>query len=153
MTQTLWSERPEKTCEIARQIAADLKGGEVIALCGELGSGKTAFTAFLAEALGCRETVTSPTFVIFNRYASGRLTVNHFDMYRISGFDDLYTTGYFDVAGQPDSVTVIEWAERVLGDIPCPDYRIAITRDPAGEPLRRQFVIEKKEDGYASAGV
>ncbi|HNX15313.1 MAG TPA: tRNA (adenosine(37)-N6)-threonylcarbamoyltransferase complex ATPase subunit type 1 TsaE [Oscillospiraceae bacterium] len=112
---------------LAQKFAEELRGGEVIAFFGDLGSGKTTFTSALAKALGCPETVTSPTFVIMNRY-SGRLVVNHFDMYRINDFDGLYSTGYFDVAGQPDSVTLIEWSENIIDLIPQPLYKIVVSQ-------------------------
>lgn len=113
----------EKTAAVAAQLAAQMRGGEVIAFFGDLGSGKTAFTTAFAAALGCPETVTSPTFVIMNRYR-GRLTVNHFDMYRIHDLDSLFSIGYFDVAGQNDSVTLIEWCENVIDFISPPDIVI-----------------------------
>ena len=114
------------TVKIAAQFADCLRGGETVLFFGELGSGKTTFTASLAAALGCSETVTSPTFVIMNRYR-GRLTVNHFDMYRIDSFDSLYGTGYFDVAGEPDSVTLVEWGENVADFLPPPDYTVRVS--------------------------
>lgn len=121
----------EETAGLAEKIARSLRGGEVIALFGDLGSGKTAFCSALAEKLGCPQTVTSPTFVIFNRYR-GRFTVNHFDMYRISTFDELYDTGYFDAAGAGDSVTLIEWAENIIDFIPEPDIIIKAGMTPDG---------------------
>ena len=126
----------KETEALAQKLANELRGGEVIAFFGDLGSGKTTFTSALATALGCPETVTSPTFVIMNRYC-GRLIVNHFDMYRISDFDGLYSTGYFDVAGQPDSVTLIEWSENIIDLIPEPTIRVYVT--PGTTPDERIF--------------
>ncbi|HOP12269.1 MAG TPA: tRNA (adenosine(37)-N6)-threonylcarbamoyltransferase complex ATPase subunit type 1 TsaE [Oscillospiraceae bacterium] len=132
-----------ETEALAQKLAGELCGGEVVAFFGDLGSGKTTFTSALAAALGCPETVTSPTFVIYNRY-TGRLAVNHFDMYRINDFDGLYSTGYFDVAGQPDSVTLIEWSEHIIDLIPEPTMCVYVT--PGKTPNERifEFTEEKK---------
>jgi tRNA threonylcarbamoyladenosine biosynthesis protein TsaE len=76
------------------KIAEKLSGGEVIALFGGMGMGKTAFTRGLARGLGISEGVSSPTFALVHEY-HGRLDVYHFDMFRVSGWDDLYSTGFF----------------------------------------------------------
>jgi len=120
-----------QTREIAGQFARVLKGGEVVAFRGGLGAGKTTFTSALAAALECREPVASPTFTLMNTY-HGRLTVHHFDVYRISDEDSLYNIGYFDVAGQPDTVTLIEWSENVAEFLPPFDYVIDIEVLPDG---------------------
>lgn len=132
----------KETEALAQEFADELRGGEVIAFFGDLGSGKTTFTSALARALGCPETVTSPTFVIMNRY-EGRLVVNHFDMYRVNDFDGFYSTGYFDVAGQPDSVTLIEWSENIIDFIPPPSHQIRISRGAA--PDERIFEFSEGE--------
>ena len=133
----------KETEALAQKLANELRGGEVIAFFGDLGSGKTTFTSALARALGCLETVTSPTFVIMNRYC-GRFVINHFDMYRISNFDGLYSTGYFDVAGQPDSVTLIEWSEHIIDLIPPPTYKIVISQCTTPNERIFEFTEEKK---------
>ena len=97
----------QDTYDIAKKIATDLKGGEVILLSGDLGAGKTTFTKGLALALGVQDTVTSPTFTFMKSY-EGRLTLYHFDMYRAENEDELYELGladYLDMGG----VCVIEW--------------------------------------------
>lgn len=93
---------------LAKKIADSLKGGETILLNGDLGAGKTTFTKSLAKGLGIDEVVTSPTFTILNNYESGRLPLNHLDMYRIESPDELYETGVEDVL-LDTGVTVIEW--------------------------------------------
>ena len=85
----------QDTYAAAAELAAGLHGGEVIAFTGPMGTGKTAFTRGLVAALGGADVVSSPTFAIVNEY-SARLTVKHFDMYRIQGSEDLYSTGFFD---------------------------------------------------------
>ena len=110
------------TEKLAARLAEKLRGGEVIAFTGSMGMGKTAFTRGLVEALGGGDVVSSPTFALVNEYAA-RLTVQHFDMYRVSGWDDLYSTGFFDYL-DTDSVLVIEWSENIDGELPENTIRI-----------------------------
>ncbi len=98
----------EETYDIARKLADELDGGEVILLNGELGAGKTTFTKGLAAALGVKAEVTSPTFNILNVYEDGRLKLNHLDMYRVDSADELEELGISECFDS-DSVTVIEW--------------------------------------------
>ena len=110
------------TEKLAARLAEKLRGGEVIAFTGSMGMGKTAFTRGLVEALGRGGVVSGPTFALVNEYAA-RLTVQHFDMYRVSGWDDLYSTGFFDYL-DTDSVLVIEWSENIDGALPENTIRI-----------------------------
>lgn len=110
--QTFETNSPTDTEAIAEQLAKSLVGGEVIAFRGDLGMGKTCFVRGLAKGLGCKDTVTSPTFALMNEYTSGRLPLYHFDMYRISGWEDLYSTGYFDYA-ESGGVLAVEWSENI----------------------------------------
>lgn len=112
------------TEKLAARLAEKLRGGEVIAFTGSMGMGKTAFTRGLVEALGGGDVVSSPTFALVSEYAA-RLTVQHFDMYRVSGWDDLYSTGFFDYL-DTDSVLVIEWSENIDGALPENTIRIDI---------------------------
>lgn len=101
------SHSAEETFAFAKRVADKLKGGEIILLNGDLGAGKTTFTKGLARALGVKETVTSPTFTYVKEY-DGRLTLYHFDMYRVSDADEVYELGleeYFYKGG----VVVVEW--------------------------------------------
>lgn len=101
------SHSAEETFALAKRVADKLKGGEIILLNGDLGAGKTTFTKGLARALGVKETVTSPTFTYVKEY-DGRLTLYHFDMYRVSDADEVYELGleeYFYKGG----VVVVEW--------------------------------------------
>jgi tRNA threonylcarbamoyladenosine biosynthesis protein TsaE len=118
------SSSPAMTEEIGEKIAAQLKGGEVIALFGGMGMGKTAFTRGLARGLGIEGGVSSPTFALVHEY-HGRLTVYHFDMYRVSGWDDLYSTGFFDYL-DTGAVLVIEWSENIESALPPDSIRIEI---------------------------
>ena len=116
MAQQFITHSPEETSRLAQRLAQDLKGGEVIAFTGGMGAGKTAFTRGLALGLGCGDVASSPTFALVNEYR-GRLTVEHFDMYRVDGWDDLYSTGFFDYL-DTDCVLVIEWSENIAGALP-----------------------------------
>ena len=107
--QRFVSHSVQDTEKIAAKLAERLKGGEVIAFTGPMGMGKTAFTRGLVLALGGGDVVSSPTFAL--------LTVQHFDMYRVSGWDDLYSTGFFDYL-DTDNVLVIEWSENIDGALP-----------------------------------
>ena len=97
----------QDTYDIAKKIAADLKGGEVILLSGDLGAGKTTFTKGLALALGVQDTVTSPPFTFMQSY-EGSMTLYPFDMYRADNQDELYGLGLADYLDM-DGVCVIEW--------------------------------------------
>ena len=105
-----------ETEAVAESLARDITGG-VIALNGDLGAGKTCFTAGLAKGLGYLGDVNSPTFAIVNEYKGGRKDVYHFDMYRINGWEDLYTTGYFEYL-ESGEVLVIEWSENIASALP-----------------------------------
>lgn len=111
---TYVSSSPKMTMDIAAKISKSFKGGEIVALKGDLGMGKTCFVKGLALGLGFCGEVTSPTFAIVNEYIGGRLDLFHFDMYRVTGWDDLYSTGYFEYT-QQGGVVAIEWSENIEG--------------------------------------
>jgi len=107
---------------VAKDIFTQLRGGEVLALTGPLGSGKTTFTQFLAKYLGITTTVTSPTFVIMNRY-EGKLNNKqifffHLDLYRVHNFEEVKALGITEAWGRPDTITVIEWADKIDQSLP-----------------------------------
>lgn len=108
---------PEETEELGLKLAKSLKGGEVVAFRGGLGMGKTCFTRGLARGLGFKGDVTSPTFALINEYIGGRLPLYHFDMYRISGWEDLYSTVFFDYIEQ-GGVIAAEWSENIENALP-----------------------------------
>ncbi len=99
-----------QTEDLGRKIASILKGDEVIAMFGDLGAGKTAFTRGLASGLSFDYGVSSPTFAIVNEY-SAKFNIYHFDMYRITSEDDLYSTGFYDYLD--NGIVVIEWSENI----------------------------------------
>jgi len=108
------------TKTLAGQMAKKLKGGEVLALSGPLGSGKTTFVQFLAKALGVKQAVRSPSFIVLQVFKinSKRITHNakllcHVDCYRLKDTKELNTLGLHDYLGKPNVITVIEWAEKI----------------------------------------
>ena len=103
---------PESTEALGRQLAAQLKPGDVIAFFGDLGAGKTAFTRGLAQGLGITEPVTSPTYTIVNEYLSGGMPLFHFDMYRLESSEDLFDIGWEDYLAR-GGVCAVEWSENV----------------------------------------
>ena len=143
MAEQFITHSPQETGELARRLAQDLKGGEVIAFTGGMGAGKTAFTRSLVMGLGAGDVVSSPTFALVNEYA-GRLTVEHFDMYRVESWDDLYSTGFFDYL-DTDCVLVIEWSENIQGALP--DGVISIDLQPGDKDQDRIITIEGWKGG------
>ena len=101
---------PSDTEKIAADFARTLKPSDVICLRGDLGAGKTAFIRGLAAGLGIQEPVTSPTYTVVNEYLSGRVPLFHFDLYRLSGTDDLFDIGWEDYL-QRGGVCAVEWSE------------------------------------------
>jgi tRNA threonylcarbamoyladenosine biosynthesis protein TsaE len=103
----------KQTFELAKEFAANLQGGEVIALYGDLGAGKTVFVRGLAAGLGVKEIVKSPTFVIMKCYLGKKLNLCHIDAYRLSRGAELAAIGALDFWGKKNTVSIIEWADRV----------------------------------------
>ena len=102
----------EDTLQIAYQMARNAQPGQVYALIGDLGVGKTVFTKGFAEGLGIEEPVSSPTFTILQIYEEGRLPLYHFDVYRIEEPEEMEEIG-FDEYIDGDGVCLIEWAGRI----------------------------------------
>ena len=112
--QTVTSHSVRDTEAIAQELARSLKGGECLALSGDLGAGKTQFVRGLLAGLGGDpRTVSSPTFVLLNVYDTGRLRVFHLDAYRVGGAEDFESIGFAELLEQPGGVVVVEWPQRV----------------------------------------
>ena len=134
------SQSPLETEKIGEDLSKKLKGGEVIAFRGILGAGKTCFTRGLARGLGYTGEVTSPTFALINEYLGGRLPLYHFDMYRISSWDELYSTGFFEYIDE-GGVIAAEWSENIENALP--DNTIYVEIEALEENKRKITVCRK----------
>ena len=114
---TFISNSPEETESFGRQFAGAVKAGEVLALVGDLGSGKTVFVKGLGAALGCNAAVTSPTFTLIHEYSGGRLPIYHFDFFRVEDRQAANRLGLDDYFFG-DGVSVVEWADKFPELIP-----------------------------------
>lgn len=105
---------------LAQTLAKHIKGGEVLALVGPLGSGKTAFTQILGRALGIKQRIASPTFVLMQSFQipKRRLWLVHLDLYRIKNFREAAALGLPEVWGKKNTLTVIEWADKIKKHLP-----------------------------------
>ncbi|MBN1693219.1 MAG: tRNA (adenosine(37)-N6)-threonylcarbamoyltransferase complex ATPase subunit type 1 TsaE, partial [Dehalococcoidales bacterium] len=110
---------PAATMSLGKKIGRHLEPGDVIALIGELGCGKTLLTKGICDGLGMPERqVNSPTFVLVNEYR-GRLPVFHVDLYRLSGIDDGFEIGITDYLSRArEGIMIIEWAEKIIDLLP-----------------------------------
>lgn len=109
------------------EFAKQLHAGDVIACRGGMGAGKTAFARGLARGLGLTDEVSSPTFALVQEYTQGNIPLYHFDMYRVSGFDELYSTGFFDYLDQ-GGILLIEWSENIEAALPDSTITLEIAR-------------------------
>lgn len=122
---------PDATLAWGRELAASLNAGDVVALCGNLGAGKTQATKGIVEGLGSRAAVTSPTFTLVHEYADGRLPVFHFDFYRMERGEEVLTVGWDEILDEP-GVVIVEWADLFPDLLP---------------PHTRWFQFTAQEDG------
>jgi tRNA threonylcarbamoyladenosine biosynthesis protein TsaE len=128
------SDSPDQTEALAAALAHTLRGGECIALEGELGAGKTQFVRGLLRGLGGNpRSVSSPTFVLLNVYEGARLRLFHLDAYRMSGPEDFESIGFSELLEQ-GGVVVIEWASRVKKSLS--GQRIDVRIESVGENRR-----------------
>jgi len=144
MDLDITSKSPEQTIEIGRRIGQKLKGGEVVAICGALGSGKTHLIKGIVAGTGALNNrwVTSPSFVIVNEYVgggAGRLDIYHIDAYRLNSIAEFEMLGFDDYC-RPQSVVLIEWADKIESALQTIDY-IRIELAHAGE-TKREIHIE-----------
>jgi len=129
------SHNTEETEALGEALAARLHPGDVVAYRGGLGAGKTAFTRGLARGLGCAGQVSSPTFTLVNEYP-GRLPLFHFDLYRLSGEDELFELGWEDYLDR-GGVCAVEWSEQAPGALPEGTIRVTLERCEDREDWRR----------------
>ena len=131
------SNSPDDTIELGRKFGSQLKGGEVVAFVGPLGSGKTHFIKGIAAGAGAEQAgreVSSPTFVIVNEY-KGRLDIYHIDAYRLGSITEFEMLGFDDFC-YPDSVVLVEWVDKIESALQSVDY-IRIELEHAGASERK----------------
>ena len=127
----------EETGRLGRCLGRWAKAGQVYALSGDLGAGKTVLARGFAQGLEVRETVTSPTFTLMQIYETGRLPLCHMDAYRLADESELEAVGGHEYL-EGEGVSLVEWPELVEGLLPSHTIRIRIQRLPReGEDLRR----------------
>jgi tRNA threonylcarbamoyladenosine biosynthesis protein TsaE len=137
-----------ETDKLGRSFAESLKPGLVVNLVGNLGAGKTRLVQFVASALGIdRSDVTSPTFVLHQRYVGNRLEIHHFDAYRLRDSDEFIEFGGHEILDSP-VVSFVEWGDRIGDLLPRDHLRIEI--EPTGETARK---FRFQASGTASVSV
>jgi tRNA threonylcarbamoyladenosine biosynthesis protein TsaE len=139
---------PAETESLGRELALDLAEGDVVLVCGELGSGKTTFVRGAARALGVGDPVTSPTFSIGHRYAAGELIVSHLDLYRLGGLEHEDPALLADYLG-PGRIAFVEWPEQAQEDLA--DARLRVTLTHRGGD-RRRIEVEELAPAAGPAG-
>jgi tRNA threonylcarbamoyladenosine biosynthesis protein TsaE len=128
-----------ETRRLGERIGRKLAPGDVVALSGELGAGKTQLSRGICRGAGVPDDeVSSPTFAIVATYR-GRLLVNHADLYRIGDEDELHATGFHDLVGR-GGATVVEWADRFPGALPEERLEIRLAHDPEHPSVRRLLI-------------
>ena len=121
------SNSEKETIQIAKEFASTLKPNDIIVLSGELGSGKTKFTEGILDYFGFEDEISSPTFTIVNEYKNEKVTIYHFDVYRLEDIDEFYAIGgeeYFD-----EGICIIEWGEQIKEALPKNYIKISFSRD------------------------
>lgn len=129
----------EETENAGCRFAGKLKRGDVVAFFGGLGMGKTAFIRGIARGLEITDHVSSPTFAIVHEYR-GKIPLYHFDMYRVTTWEDLDTTGFFDYL-ESGGICVIEWSENIEQALPESTVKISIARG-SGENSDSERIIK-----------
>lgn len=137
------SNSPAETEKIGEELAKSIKSGCVVAFSGGLGAGKTAFVRGMARGFGLKDEVSSPTFAIVNEYGGNPLFC-HFDMYRISTWEDLESTGFYDYMDM-GAVLAVEWSENIEAALPEDCIRVDIIKSE-NENQRKIIIKGGAED-------
>ena len=148
MSLTLESASPDETAALGERLGRALAAGDVVALAGELGAGKTAFVQGLARGLGVRGRVVSPSFTIVTEHHDGRVPLFHVDFYRLERAEELDAIGFDDYFAR-GGVVVVEWADRFPEALPA--ERLEVRIDIVGDEARRLHVAGPSAARLASA--
>ncbi len=130
---TFTTKTPEETIDLGFKIGQKLKKGDIIAMQGTLAAGKTTITKGIAKALGIEDTITSPTFCLISEYY-GKMPLYHMDVYRLEGGDDFVNLGTDDML-YGDGVSIIEWSEKIMDELPKKTIILKITPSDDGTRL------------------
>ncbi len=126
----------EETVSLGREIGRLLEKGDVIAMQGTLAAGKTTITKGIAQALGVKDEITSPTFCLVSEY-EGKMPLYHMDCYRLDGPEDFAGLGADEMI-YGGGVSVIEWSEKIMGELPA--HTIVLKIEPDGDGARRILI-------------
>ena len=143
---TFRSNSEKETMDIGYKLGTLIKKGDIVCLEGQLGTGKTAFTKGVAQALGIAEHITSPTFTIVNEYM-GRVPLYHFDVYRIPDPDELFEIG-FDEYLDGRGIIIIEWANLIKEILPSDYITVKIEKCPNCDLNTRNITIDCNGEKY-----
>ena len=154
--RTVDTETEAATLACAGRLGAALRPGDVIALVGDLGAGKTAFTRGICSGLGLSPAypVSSPTYVLEQVYPA-RIEVRHYDAYRLASVDEFLDLGFADFLQEKRSIQIVEWADRVDAVLPASTLRVhieflpGVDADPTVPSTRRQLVFSSAETAWA----
>ena len=130
---TFTTSSAEETIALGQKIGKLLKKGDIIAMQGTLAAGKTTITKGIAQALGITETITSPTFCLISEY-QGTMPLYHMDVYRLDGTEDFINLGTDDML-YGDGVSIIEWSEKIMDELPASTIVLKITPQEDGKRL------------------
>ena len=130
---TFTTSSAEETISLGQKIGKLLKKGDIIAMQGTLAAGKTTITKGIAQALGITETITSPTFCLISEY-QGSMPLYHMDVYRLDGTEDFINLGTDDML-YGDGVSIIEWSEKIMDELPSSTIILKITPQDDGKRL------------------
>jgi len=127
----IWHERvtcgPEQTERVGALLASGCSGGEVFALCGDLGAGKTCLSRGFARGLAIDQPIQSPTFTLCRTYTEGRLALYHWDFYRLGDSEEAESAGFDDAVADAEGVVLVEWADKFPNLWTFPYVKIWIT--------------------------
>ena len=138
------SKRPAETRGLGQSLGSKLHGGEILALSGPLGSGKTTFLKGLARGLGIKKKITSPSFVLGKPYTFGKRgqkILFHFDLYRLTKRADLAELGLTEIFSNPRAITAIEWPEKARTTLP---RRTILIKFAPGQDQNERIIWLKK---------
>ena len=138
MHLSFFTNSPEETVSLGKKIGSCLRGGEIFAMQGTLAAGKTTITKGIAEGLGVKDVITSPTFCLISEY-EGRLPLFHMDVYRLDGGEDFLNLGVEDML-YGKGVCLIEWSEKVMDELP--DSTIILKLEPLENSTKRKITVE-----------